>query len=264
MKRTFWRTELSKVEPGKILIRGYRIEDLIQKCSFGEMVYLIFTGNLPNKNEGGMIEAILVSSVDHSFLAPSADATRFVASSGVPLQASVAAGILALGDIHGGVIEECAKILQEKLKEIPSPNYRNIAIEIVTEHRKAKKRIPGYGHPIHNPDPRAVKLLTIARELKISDRNVKLTEAITVAIKNIVGKDLPLNVDGAIAAVISDMGIDWRLGKGFFIISRSVGLIAHTFEQMTKEKPFKVVPWEEIEYFGSQEREIPSSYYQRS
>src|SRR5207244_4671827 len=115
MDKPFWRTSLSSVEPNKILIRGYRVQDLMANCSFGDVIYLTFKGELPKGNEGRMIEMIVVSSTDHSFLAPSVDATRFVASGGVPLQASVAAGILSLGDHHGGAIEQCAKLLQDSV-----------------------------------------------------------------------------------------------------------------------------------------------------
>src|SRR3989454_9560646 len=120
MSQPFWRTSLSGVEPNKILIRGYRVQDLMGRCSFGDVIYLTFKGELPAGNEGRLIEMIVVSSTDHSFLAPSIDATRFVASGGVPLQAAVAAGILSLGDHHGGAIEQSAKLLQESVKAAAS------------------------------------------------------------------------------------------------------------------------------------------------
>src|SRR5215475_5355350 len=138
MSEPFWRTSLSAVSPNKILIRGYRVEDLMARCSFGDMIYLTFKGDLPTGNEGRMIEMIVVSSTDHSFLAPSIDATRFVASGGVPLQAAVAAGVISLGDHHGGAIEQCARMLQESV-----PVSRSGA-EIVRGYRENKHRIPGF------------------------------------------------------------------------------------------------------------------------
>src|SRR5437016_14065992 len=142
MSKPFWRTALSAIEPNKILIRGYRVEELMERCSFGDVIYLTFTGELPKGNEGRILEIIAVSSTDHSFLAPSIDATRFVASGGVPLQASVAAGILSLGDHHGGAIEQCSKLLQESVKAGTSARH------IVDEFRSAKQRVPGCGHPL--------------------------------------------------------------------------------------------------------------------
>src|SRR6267142_7294795 len=144
MSEPFWRTSLSSVEPNKILIRGYRVQDLMERCSFGDIIYLTFKGELPAGNEGRLIEMIAVSSTDHSFLAPSIDATRFVASGGVPLQAAVAAGIISLGDHHGGAIEQCAKMLDESVKA-GTP-----AVEIVRGYRERKQRVPGFGHPWHD------------------------------------------------------------------------------------------------------------------
>src|SRR5216110_2140308 len=139
MSNPFWKTSLSAVEPNKILIRGYRVQDLMQHCSFGDIIYLTFKGELPTGNEGRMIEMIMVSSTDHSFLAPSIDATRFVASSGVPLQASVAAGVISLGDHHGGAIEQCARLLQESVKSGAT------APDIVGDFRARTQRVPGFG-----------------------------------------------------------------------------------------------------------------------
>src|SRR5829696_1657992 len=107
----FWKTSISKVSPNEILVRGYRIEQLTRGRSFGDVVYLLLTGELPTGREGELVEAILVSCCDHSLASPSADAVRFVASSGVPLQTAVAAGVSAIGEVHGGAIEPCAKIL---------------------------------------------------------------------------------------------------------------------------------------------------------
>src|SRR6185295_18660981 len=109
----FWRTAISQVKPNEILVRGYPIEQLVRRCSFGDVVFLLLTGELPKREEGKLVEAILVAVCEHSLVSPSVDATRFVASSGVPLQTAVAAGVSAIGDVHGGAIEPCAKLLEE-------------------------------------------------------------------------------------------------------------------------------------------------------
>src|SRR5215831_11570242 len=158
MSQTFWRTALSAIEPNKILIRGYRVQDLMEHCSFGDVVYLTFKGELPKGNEGKMLEMIFVSSTDHSVLAPSIDATRFAASAGTPLQAAVAAGVIALGEHHGGAIEQSAKLLQESVAASRG------APEVVRSYKERKQRIPGMGHPIHTRDPRTLKLVAKARE----------------------------------------------------------------------------------------------------
>jgi citrate synthase len=248
MSTPFWKTSLSAVEPNKILIRGYRVQDLMAHCSFGDIIYLTFKGELPSGNEGRMIEMIVVSSTDHSFLAPSIDATRFVASSGVPLQASVAAGIISLGDHHGGAIEQCARMLQEGVKSGAT------AAEIVQGFRSRKQRVPGFGHPWHDRDPRTLTLIAKAREWKVAGPHLDLTEAIAAEVK------FPANIDGVISGIISDLGIAWQYGRAFFIIPRVVGLAAHAVEETTRERPFRVIDINDVAYDGPPERDLPENY----
>src|SRR5262245_44293246 len=171
MTQHFWKTSLSSVSQNKILIRGYRVEDLMERCSFGDVVYLTFRGELPTGMQGRMIEMILTSSTDHAFLAPSIDATRFAASGGIPLQASVAAGVLALGDHHGGAIEQCAQLLQESL-------LKKISAKAITEEfRSRRKRLPGIGHPLHTQDPRVVQLLSKAKDWNLAGDHLALAES---------------------------------------------------------------------------------------
>ncbi len=251
-------TGISSVKPGKVLIRGYDLIQLMDKASFGDMIYLLFTERLPKKNEGKMIEAILVCSAEHGMATPSTNAVRSVASCGVPLQASVAAGIISLGDFHGGAIEHCAKMLQENAKLVREKGAEQAASEIVIRYRETKKRIMGYGHGIHQPeDPRKVKLFQLAENYGIAGDHMKLADALEGAMKNILQKSLPLNVDGAIGAIISDMGIDWRYGKAFFFLGRAAGLTAHAYEYMVKESPMRrVYTWDEVNYSGPEERKI--------
>ena len=245
MSEPFWKTSLSAVERNKILIRGYRVQDLMANCTFGEMIYLTFKGELPAKNEGRLIEMIMVSSTDHSFFAPSIDATRFVASGGVPLQAAVAAGIISLGDHHGGAIEQCSKLLQDCVKSGAA------ASEIVTAYRGRKQRIPGFGHPWHDRDPRTIPLIAKAKEWQLAGPHLALTESVAAELK------LPANIDGAISGIISDMGIAWEYGRAFFIIPRVVGLAAHAVEETTRERPFRVIDMKDVAYDGPPERDFP-------
>ena len=245
MSKPFWRTSLSAVEQNKILIRGYRVQDLMERCTFGDVIYLTFKGELPTGNEGKMIEMIMVSSTDHSFLAPSIDAARFVASGGVPLQASIAAGVISLGDHHGGAIEQCARMLQEC---VPA---KTPATEIVSGYRSRKQRVPGFGHPWHDRDPRTLKLMAKAEEWNLAGPHLALVKAISTDLK------LPANIDGVISGLISDMGIAWQYGRAFFIIPRVVGLAAHSVEETTRERPFRVVDLNDIAYDGPPERDMP-------
>ena len=248
MSETFWKTSLSSVEQNKILIRGYRVQDLMEHCCFGDIVYLTFKGDLPRGREGKLLEMIFTSSTDHSVLAPSIDATRFAVSGGTPLQAAVAAGVIALGEHHGGAIEQSAKLLQESVVNQQS------AAEIVRAYKERKQRIPGMGHPIHSQDPRTLKIVNTAREWSLAGQHLGLGESIAEVIK------LPLNIDGAIAGIISDMGIPWQYGKAFFIIPRVVGLAAHAVEEVTRERPFRAVDMKDVTYDGPPERDLPASF----
>jgi citrate synthase len=248
MSDAFWKTSLSAVEQNKILIRGYRVQDLMEHCTFGDIIYLTFRGELPMNGEGRMVEMILTSSTDHSLLAPSIDATRYVSSCGVPLQAAVAAGVIALGDHHGGAIEQCAQMLQECVAAATP------ATEIVRGFRERKQRIPGMGHPLHTSDPRTLKLAAKAREWNLAGPHLTLAESIAAEIK------LPLNIDGTISGIISDIGISWRYGRAFFILPRVVGLAAHAVEEVTRERPFRAVDMKDVVYDGPPERELPERF----
>jgi len=248
MNEPFWKTALSAVEPNKILIRGYRVQDLMANCTFGDIIYLTFKGELPAANEGRMIEMIVVSSTDHSFLAPSIDATRFVASGGVPLQASVAAGIISLGDHHGGAIEQCAKLLQDSVQSLTA------AAQIVSGFRARKQRVPGFGHPWHDRDPRTLTLIAAAKEWNLAGAHLALAESISNELQ------LPANIDGVISGIISDMGIAWQYGRAFFIIPRVVGLAAHAVEETVRERPFRAIDMKDVAYDGPPERDLPERY----
>jgi citrate synthase len=244
-----WRTEISDVRPGSIRIRGYDLLELIGNRPFGDVVFLLLSGELPKGNEGRMIDAVLVSAAEHSVLAPSVDAARFVASAGVPLQAAVAAGVAGLGDVHGGAVDLGAAMLLQA--------ERDGAHETVERFRSEGRRVPGYGHAVHDPDPRAPRLLEVAAELGFAGRYVALARAVEDAIESVLGRRLAINIDGAMAAILLELGLDARLGKAFYVIARAPGLVAHVFEEQTKERPYRDVGAENVEYSGPGPRELP-------
>jgi citrate synthase len=206
-----------------------------------------------------MMDALLAICLEHSLNAPSVDAAVFVASSGVPLQAAVSAGVAAMGDWHGGAIEQAAEMLQNTVGTVQQRHVEPSAAaeEVLRGYRERKEKVPGFGHPTHTKDPRTTRLLQIARETELQGAHVKLAQTMESLTNKVIQKHLILNVDGCIAAIISDMGFDWRLGKGFFIVSRTPGLIAHAYEQMYHDRPYKAPQWNEIEYTGPAEREVP-------
>jgi citrate synthase len=256
LSEPFWRTSISKVEPNKIVVRGYNLMDLIGKYNYADLTYLLWRGELPTRNHSRMMDALLTVCLEHSLNAPSVDAARFVASCGVPLQSAVSAGVAAIGDWHGGAIEQAAKMLQDAVIRMNRTRHspKETAEEILREMTNRGERVPGFGHPTHTDDPRTRRLLEIAKETELSGTHLQLAQALESVTEKVLGKHLILNVDGCIAAIISDMGFDWRLGKGFFIVSRTPGLIAHAYEQMYSEKPYKSARWDEIVYTGPPER----------
>ncbi|MEE9552907.1 MAG: citryl-CoA lyase [candidate division Zixibacteria bacterium] len=247
------KTGITHIEPGKIRIKGYDIVDLMGKKSFAEVVYLVLKGELPSKAEARMMDAILTSAVDHGVTPPSSLAARTVMSGGNPLNASVAGGILTIGNTHGGAIEQCARILQEWAPKPGKPE--DLAAELLDDLSSRKSRMPGFGHRLHKTDPRTVRLFAMAEQLDFSGKHQSLAKAIESRFAD-KGKALPINVDGAIGAVISDMGFDWRLGKGFFIISRTVGLVAHAHEELIRQKPMRKLGITDYDYDGPPPREV--------
>lgn len=251
-----WKTSITSNKEGEILVRGYNIDSLIGNLTFAQTAFLVLKGELPNEKEAKMMDAILVSCVDAGIAPPSVVAARTVFSGGNPLNAAVAAGVLTLGDAHGGAIEQCAKIFQDLVKPDVS-DVKALAKQVVTDFLAKKKRFPGYGHKIHKVDPRTTRMLEVAKELGFGGKYIDFA----VAVQKEYAEQkpdaiLPLNVDGCIAAIISDMGFDWKLGKGFFIIARTVGLVAHVHEEWVREKPFRRLPMSLHEYDGVAERKL--------
>ncbi len=258
MSEQTWKTAITKIEPNKVAVRGYPIDQLMGRISFGEMVYLILKGDLPTPEVGKLMEAILVCSVDHSATPPSALAARTVASGGAPLTTAIAAGVMAINRYHGGAIEGCMKVLKEIVayKHEKGLDTETAAREKMAEFRAKKMRVPGYGHRVHTNDPRTQRLYALAEELGVAGEYMEMAQALRRAMKEALGRDLPLNVDGTIAAVLCDLDFPPELGNGFFAISRTVGLTAQVYEEMTRERPMRKISPTAQEYDGPPERNL--------
>ncbi|UCE37517.1 MAG: citryl-CoA lyase [Thermoplasmata archaeon] len=247
-----WKTGITKVEPNKIVTRGYPQDELIGNVPFSHVVFLLMKGEMPSESEGKMMDAILTACVDHGVTPPSSQASRVVASGGVPMPTAIAAGLMSIGDFHGGAIEKGALFLQDGVKRMKDEgkSAEKMASILVKESKEKGKRILGFGHRIHTDDPRTKKLLLLAEELGIAKEHVALSRAIAVELEKTLGKKLPINVDGCVAALISDMGFDWRLGKAFFVIGRTAGLTAQVYEEISREKPMRRMWSADVEYDG--------------
>jgi citrate synthase len=258
MNESRWKTSISKVEPDRILLRGYRIEDLMGRLTYAQAVFLALKGELPRAAESRMIEAVLVSCVDHGTTPQSTVAAVTAASAGSPLNAAVAAGVLAISRHHGGAIEECMLFLKRAIAlSEESRDPAGAAKEIVLEKRGAGRRVPGYGHLLHTSDPRTKRLFQIADEEGISGRYIAMAKLVETVLEEESGRKLPLNADGAIAAVLLELVIAPELANGFFIISRLPGLIAHIHEERARYKPLRRIDPYNAEYDGPPERKYP-------
>ena len=252
MSDLHWKTAVTKIEPNKISVRGKAIDELMGNTSYAQMVYLLLKGEMPSENIGKMIETILVSSVDHGTTPPSALSAITVASTGAPLNAAVAAGILAISRFHGGAIEDCMKILKQGMELVEKDNLtiNEAAAKIVADYRAVKKRMSGFGHRLHTDDPRTKKLFALAKEYGVAAKYVDLANAFVNEIEKSLGKKLPLNVDGAIAALLCEMDFDPILANAFFMIARVPGLVAHIHEEKTRFKPMRKIHPTDVEYDG--------------
>lgn len=250
-RRAVWTTGVTRIEPNSVAVRGHDIAGLMGHTSFGATVYLILTGKLPDEKVGRLMDAILVSSIDHGATPPSCLAARTVASTGASLSASVAAGIMSINRHHGGAIEDAARYLATllaKAKALTTSAPADftaaldaIATEEVTRIKSSGDRISGFGHRIHTKDPRTARLFELAAVAGLSDRgptHMAAARAVERAFAAI-GRPLPINVDGALGAILADLGMDPRVFNGIFMIARTPGLVAHVVEEQTREKPMR-------------------------
>jgi citrate synthase len=253
-----WKTAITKVEPNKVCLRGYRIDELMGRITYAQGVFLAIKGELPSQGEAQMLDAILVSSIDHGVTPPSCVAARTLASTGNPLNAALAGGILAISRHHGGAIEDSMRLLQEAVrrKNEMKATSRQIASITVKEYAGKHRRLPGFGHRIHTRDPRTPKLFQIASDLGIAGEYVEMAEALQDAIRESTGKELPINVDGAIAAVLCEMDFPPELANAFFIMARVPGLVAHVYEEKKRMKPMRHINPRTHEYDGTPERNL--------
>jgi citryl-CoA lyase len=231
---TDWKTDISSSGEDAV-IRGEKLEEVME-MDFADAIWLLLAGEKPSEEESEIFNTILSSSIDHGVGNPSTVSARTVQSGGNDMNTSVGAGVLALGDLHGGAIEDCMEMLQDE---------RN-AEETVSDMLESGETIPGIGHKVYTEeDPRASRIVEKARELGLAGENVEKMEKIREEFAE-RKTELVMNVDGAIAGVMSDMEWEPELGKGIFIIARTPGLVAHVREEMD-EKPFRR---EEGEYTG--------------
>jgi citrate synthase len=252
-----WKTAITDIQPNQVRLRGYRIDELMGEITFAQGIYLALRGELPSPEEGRLIDAMLVSSIDHGATPPSALTAHTVASTGAPLNAAVAAGVLSINKHHGGAIFDCMGVLKQVISaaEKSGQSIETQADLLIDEFKAQKKRIAGLGHRIHTNDPRTARLFAMAEEAGISGSGVQAMRALADGYDR-RGKNLPINVDGAIAALLVDLDMPQELANAFFIMARVPGLVAHVYEEQTRQRPMRRIHPTDHSYDGPPPRDL--------
>lgn len=252
----WWSTGIIDVNPGEISIRGYRIGELIGKINFISMIWLMLRGDLPKPEEAALLEAALVASVDHGPHSPVISIARMATTCGLPVNSAMASAINALDDFQGGSGQLCMALYAEiNAKAGRDGDLVDAAINVIQERLEAgNQAIPGFGHRFHPVDPRVAPLLDLVGNAvaagTISGRYAAIARATETALGVIKQRYIAINIDGMTAAIYCELGFPPELGRGLFVLSRSVGILAHAWEQKQQGERGK----------GPMPKEIPYTY----
>ena len=258
----WWSTSIIDIRPGEIVIRGYPIQELIGALSFAQMVWLMLRGEVPAPAQARLLEAALVAAVDHGPQAPSIAISRMAVTCGLPINGAMASAINALDDIHGGAGQQCMELYQSIVQRVDTGTNEEEAVELELDRFIAEraKIVAGFGHRFHRIDPRAVKLLDLVRRAQsdamVSGRFARIGTLIEQSLQRRKGGRIPMNIDGATAVIYSELGFAPPLGRGLFVLSRSVGILAHAWEQTQQGGRIKgpMPPNIPFQYVGSPPR----------
>jgi citrate synthase len=261
----WWDTSIIDIHPGRIAIRGYPIEDLIGRIGFADMAWLMLRGELPSPGQARLLEAALVAGVDHGPHAPSIAIARMAVTCGVGVNGAMASDINVLDEVHGGAGQQCMALYHEIDAAVRDADFETAARSVIDARMAGGDRIiPGFGHRFHPVDPRAEPLLALVRRARdegvITGRYADIGRAVEAALGKIKQRHIPMNIDGATAVIFCELGFAPELGRGLFILSRAVGILAHAWEQkqrggrimgpMPKEIPYR--------YSGPPRRSLPA------
>lgn len=228
----WWRTSIIDMEPGRIDIRGRPIADLIGTLTFPQMIWLMVRGDVPDEGQARLFEAALVAAVDHGPQAPSIATARMSVTCGLDLNNAMASAVNLLGDVHGGAGEQAVELYHHV-----AGFDGDLATALDIWRKERGKIIPGFGHRFHKPvDPRAPRLMALVREAAdaglCTGKFAEISDGIEAEISAQKGVALPMNIDGATAVIYAELGFEPPLARGLFCLSRSVGILAHAWEQM--------------------------------
>lgn len=245
-----WRTAIATSDATNIWIRGRSIASLMQQATFTDAIFLLHLGRMPSAGERRLLDALLIGVCDHGAGAPSCAAARLAASGNrASISSAVAAGILAIGDDHGGAGSNCMELIASHLgaanREGLSP--AQAAQRAVEQAMRDKRRLPGLGHRVHTTDPRVSVLFDMARTEGVAGKGIEFMQALEAEARTRI-RPLPMNIDGALAAILHDMGFTPPAGRFLFIIGRVAGLTAEVAEEYERERPMRIKF--DVEYDG--------------
>lgn len=235
----WWRTSIIDMEPGRIAFRGEPIEGLIGQLSFTQMIWFMVVGERIDGVRAKLLEAALVAAVDHGPQAPSIAIARMATTCGVSLNNAMASAVNVLGDVHGGAGEQAVEIYLNIDRRSAAGHTLSEAAQIELDEWRTKngRFVSGFGHRFHKPvDPRAPRLLGLvddaANSGAVSGKFAAIGRAIEVVLKEEKNGPVPMNIDGATAVIFAELGCPAPLARGLFCLSRSVGILAHAWEQV--------------------------------
>jgi citrate synthase len=227
-------THISRAYPDRVEVRGRDLtNELMGKVSFTDYFHLLLTGREPTDDQRFFLDLLLVAIAEHGMMPTNVAARMTLAADPNSLQGAVAAGILGAGPVLLGTTEECARVLAAARLEVAEGREpQAVATEIATAARERGERLPGFGHPVHKPlDPRAERILELARERGVAGDHVALTEAFRGAVHEVWGKPLTLNISMPMAAVLLDLGFSASIVKAVPILARTASLLGHLAEE---------------------------------
>jgi citrate synthase len=232
----WWATAITRMAPGVIELRGRPVQDLIGTIGLTEMIWLMLRGDRPGPGEAALLEAALVAGVDHGPQAPSIAAARMAATCGVGLNNAVATGVNLLGDSHGGAGQQCVEMLHDvRAAQENGADLDTAAAAVVAAWRERSRYLPGFGHRFHPVDPRRDPLLALV-DGAVADGVVEghfaaAARAVEALLNRPGRRPVPMNIDGATAVIYAELGFAAPLARGLFVLSRSIGILAHAWEE---------------------------------
>lgn len=221
------------------------VEDLMGKRTFTEVMLMQILGRAPRGVDLRITDVVLIVLMEHG-LTPSAIATRLIYMSAPEnLQGAVSAGLLAVGSSFVGTMENCA-VLLDRISAAADPAAE--ALAIARHYKGLKSPVPGFGHHLHKPvDPRAYKLLEMGRaEAELQGDKIRALETLSQAVDEVAGRAITINATGAVAALLGEIGVPTAVMRGFAVISRAAGLVAHIVEE--QNSPSGRFIWDTIEH----------------